>query len=160
MIFEEKEIEVKNGKKVTFRSAKVEDATMLIEYRSDDVECLNIMKEKYEAIFEEAKGMCSELVVDLVGDRPCMSKDIDMDEINEMADLVESVYRRNGCDDVRRFSSSTDANIPLSLGIPAICLGAGSAGKAHTTEEWVNKESLKLGFMITLDIILAEGGAL
>ena len=32
MIFEEKEIEVKNGKKVTFRSAKVEDATMLIEY--------------------------------------------------------------------------------------------------------------------------------
>ena len=33
--------------------------------------------------------------------------------------------------------SSTDANIPMSLGIPAITMGAGGeAGQAHTTEEW------------------------
>lgn len=34
-------------------------------------------------------------------------------------------------------ASSTDANLPMSLGIPAITLGAGgSAGGAHTVEEW------------------------
>jgi tripeptide aminopeptidase len=33
--------------------------------------------------------------------------------------------------------SSTDANIPMSLGIPAVTLGAGGeAGQAHTTDEW------------------------
>lgn len=33
--------------------------------------------------------------------------------------------------------SSTDANIAMSLGIPAVTLGAGGeAGQAHTTEEW------------------------
>ncbi len=33
--------------------------------------------------------------------------------------------------------SSTDANVPMSLGIPAITIGAGgAAGRAHTTEEW------------------------
>jgi acetylornithine deacetylase/succinyl-diaminopimelate desuccinylase-like protein len=33
--------------------------------------------------------------------------------------------------------SSTDANIPMSLGIPAITMGAGGeAGQAHTTDEW------------------------
>jgi len=33
--------------------------------------------------------------------------------------------------------SSTDANIPMALGIPAITMGAGGeAGAAHTTEEW------------------------
>jgi tripeptide aminopeptidase len=33
--------------------------------------------------------------------------------------------------------SSTDANIPMSFGIPAITMGAGGeAGQAHTTEEW------------------------
>jgi acetylornithine deacetylase/succinyl-diaminopimelate desuccinylase-like protein len=33
--------------------------------------------------------------------------------------------------------SSTDANIPMALGIPAITLGAGGeAGQAHTTDEW------------------------
>jgi len=34
-------------------------------------------------------------------------------------------------------TSSTDANIPMSLGIPAITLGCGGeAGQAHTTDEW------------------------
>ena len=34
-------------------------------------------------------------------------------------------------------ASSTDANLPMSLGIPAITMGAGGeAGQAHTTEEW------------------------
>jgi acetylornithine deacetylase/succinyl-diaminopimelate desuccinylase-like protein len=33
--------------------------------------------------------------------------------------------------------SSTDANIPMALAVPAITLGAGGeAGQAHTTEEW------------------------
>lgn len=34
-------------------------------------------------------------------------------------------------------ASSTDANVPLSLGIPAVTLGAGGeSGGIHTTEEW------------------------
>jgi len=34
-------------------------------------------------------------------------------------------------------ASSTDANVPMHLGIPAITLGAGGeAGQAHTIEEW------------------------
>ena len=135
-------------------------ASMLVEYRSDDVECLDIMKKKYQTIFEEAKGMCSELIVDLVGERPCMSLDIDFDTLNEMADLVELIQRKHGKCDVTRQSVSTDANIPHSLGIPAICLGAGVSGKAHTTEEWTNKEALKSGFLITLELILTEGNAM
>jgi acetylornithine deacetylase/succinyl-diaminopimelate desuccinylase-like protein len=34
-------------------------------------------------------------------------------------------------------ASSTDANVPMSLGIPAVTVGGGGeAGQAHTTEEW------------------------
>lgn len=37
--------------------------------------------------------------------------------------------------------SSTDANIPMSLGVPAICLGSGgTGGRAHTLEEWIDVE--------------------
>ena len=33
--------------------------------------------------------------------------------------------------------SSTDANIPMTLGVPAVTMGAGGeAGQAHTTDEW------------------------
>ena len=38
-------------------------------------------------------------------------------------------------------ASSTDANIPLSLGIPAVMFGSGTAaGSAHTLEEWIDVE--------------------
>jgi acetylornithine deacetylase/succinyl-diaminopimelate desuccinylase-like protein len=42
--------------------------------------------------------------------------------------------------------SSTDANIPLSLGIPAISIGTGgSGGGAHTPGEWFHPEGRELG---------------
>jgi len=42
--------------------------------------------------------------------------------------------------------ASTDANIPLSLGLPALSLGAGGqGGGAHTPSEWYNPEGRDLG---------------
>jgi hypothetical protein len=42
--------------------------------------------------------------------------------------------------------SSTDANIPLSLGLPAVALGAGGqGGGAHTLQEWYKPEGRDLG---------------
>jgi acetylornithine deacetylase/succinyl-diaminopimelate desuccinylase-like protein len=42
--------------------------------------------------------------------------------------------------------SSTDANIPLSLGIPAISIGTGGqGGGAHTPSEWYQPEGRELG---------------
>ena len=42
--------------------------------------------------------------------------------------------------------SSTDANIPLSLGIPAISIGTGGQGAgAHTPSEWYQPEGRELG---------------
>jgi tripeptide aminopeptidase len=41
--------------------------------------------------------------------------------------------------------ASTDANIPLSLGLPAVALGAGGAGGgAHTAAEWFHPEGREL----------------
>jgi tripeptide aminopeptidase len=43
-------------------------------------------------------------------------------------------------------TSSTDANIPLSMGIPALAIGAGGVGGgAHTTQEWFRPEGRDLG---------------
>ena len=42
--------------------------------------------------------------------------------------------------------ASTDANIPLSMGIPAVAIGAGGqGGGAHTPGEWYNPEGRDLG---------------
>jgi acetylornithine deacetylase/succinyl-diaminopimelate desuccinylase-like protein len=56
--------------------------------------------------------------------------------------------------------SSTDANIPLSLGIPAIAVGAGGAGGgAHTSQEWFRPEGRDLGLkriLLTLLLLMNE----
>ena len=42
--------------------------------------------------------------------------------------------------------SSTDANIPLSMGIPALAIGAGGlGGGAHTPQEWFSPDGRDLG---------------
>ena len=57
--------------------------------------------------------------------------------------------------------SSTDANIPLSMGIPAVAIGAGGVGGgAHTTAEWFSPEGRDLGLkriLLTLLLLLREG---
>jgi di/tripeptidase len=57
--------------------------------------------------------------------------------------------------------SSTDANIPLSLGIPAIAIGGGGiGGGAHTTQEWFRPEGRDLGLKrIFLLLLLLMRGA-
>lgn len=55
-------------------------------------------------------------------------------------------------------TSSTDANLPMSLGIPAITIGSGgSGGRAHSLDEWIDVEkgaSLK-GMLPGLTMLLA-----
>jgi di/tripeptidase len=52
-------------------------------------------------------------------------------------------------------TSSTDANIPLSMGIPAIAIGAGGAGGgAHTSQEWFRAEGRDLGLKRILLLLL------
>ncbi|MGH9612111.1 MAG: hypothetical protein ACRD4P_03420 [Bryobacteraceae bacterium] len=56
--------------------------------------------------------------------------------------------------------SSTDANIPLSLGLPAISIGAGGqGGGAHTPQEWFHAEGRELGLkriLLVMALLLRE----
>jgi tripeptide aminopeptidase len=59
----------------------------------------------------------------------------------------------------RRERSSTDANIPLSMGIPAISLGAGGrSGGAHTVEEWYDPAGRELGLQRIALVVLSVAG--
>ncbi|HTS46971.1 MAG TPA: M20/M25/M40 family metallo-hydrolase [Bryobacteraceae bacterium] len=56
--------------------------------------------------------------------------------------------------------ASTDANIPLSLGLPAISIGAGGqGGGAHTPREWFHPEGRELGLrriLLTLFLLASD----
>jgi di/tripeptidase len=57
--------------------------------------------------------------------------------------------------------SSTDSNVPFSLGIPAITIDSGGdGGRAHALDEWIDVEksaSLR-GMQIALAILLTLAG--
>jgi len=56
--------------------------------------------------------------------------------------------------------ASTDANIPISLGIPAVSIGAGGqGGGAHSAQEWFKPEGRDLGLkriFLTLCLLLRD----
>jgi len=56
--------------------------------------------------------------------------------------------------------ASTDANIPLSLGLEAIAIdGGGAGGGAHTLQEWFDSNGRELGLKRILLTMLALAGA-
>jgi tripeptide aminopeptidase len=56
--------------------------------------------------------------------------------------------------------NSTDSNIPLSLGIPAITIGAGGvSGDPHRLSEWYDPAGRELGYQRALLLLLALAGS-
>jgi len=76
-----------------------------------------------------------------IGSRPCgrLRPDAGILEILRAVDCHLGIRAQLDC-------SSTDANIPISLGLEALSIGAGGqGGGAHTTAEWYNPEGRDLG---------------
>ena len=126
---------------------------MLVEFRSDDEDGYNYMKAEFDRIFEKAKSEEGvEIEVELIGKRPSGKDNIKgIDELMKLtADTIRDVVKL----EPTYGSSSTDCNIPLSLGVPAVCFGVGGihAG-SHTREEWVDKESIKLGLELCAEFV-------
>ncbi len=97
----------------------------------------------------------------IIGDRPA-GKTPDSDPLVEAAMAVTRAMGRRA----ELALSSTDANLPMSLGIPAITLGAGGqAGQAHTLDEWYQNTkgpdgiARALAIAVLYDQLLAEVSA-
>ncbi|MFT5101645.1 MAG: tripeptide aminopeptidase, partial [Planctomycetaceae bacterium] len=55
--------------------------------------------------------------------------------------------------------SSTDANLPISKGIPAVTMSRGGrGGKAHSPDEWWSNDKGHIGIQIMLLTLLLEAG--
>ena len=158
------EVPKKEGTKTTYNVGTIEggtsvntiaqEASMLCEYRSDDVDCLRFMQERFASIFaSERKDATVE--VSLVGDRPCAAN-VDPEALAALRKICsDATIAVVGGEAPAAKSGSTDANIPHSLGIPAITMAVWIGGGAHTREEYVVKESLVPGFEIGLRTALA-----
>lgn len=128
-------------------------AEMLYEFRSNCRESMDIMQKHLDAAIEfyRAKGVA--VTVTPVGDRPCQG-DVDEDGMKKLMDRAAEATRRYFDREIRFSNGSTDCNIPLSMGIPAICVGCYDGAGAHTREEYIVIDSLPSGLKFAFDMML------
>jgi len=94
------------------------------------------------------------LKVDLIGERPTGETRAD----SPLVEVALEATRVLGITP-RLDQSSTDSNLPISLGIPAITLGAGgSSGASHSLDEWYDPRERDLGLKRGLLVILGVVG--
>ena len=87
--------------------------------------------------------------VEVIGERPCGETPVDHPLVQSAIDATRLVGREPDL-----AAASTDANVPISLGIPAIAIGAGGrGGDAHTPGEWFDNTDGALGIARALTIV-------
>lgn len=128
-------------------------AEMLYEFRSDERESLEIMERHLNAAIEVYRAKGVGVTVDLVGDRPC-SGEVDAEREMLLMGRAAAAIKRHYNAEMTCHAGSTDCNVPLSMGVPAICVGCYTGRGAHTREEYVNIDSLLPGLKFAFDLLL------
>jgi len=137
-----------------------ERAMARFDARSTDAEQLiglevDLHRAVEDAVIEANRGVRKDLAlrftIDTIGDRPAGA----LPEHTTLFENLRAVDRHLGIRTEPRIAS-TDANIPLSIGVPAISLGAGGdGGGIHTRGEWYDARGRELGLRRILLLLLA-----
>ncbi len=115
-----------------------------------------------QAVEEENKARSTDLGtvsadVKLIGDRPSGRTGDDTILVQTVTSVVKSYGLTPSYE-----TSSTDSNIPISMGIPAVTIGRGGpGGRGHSLDEWtdVEKKGAVRAAEVAVTIFLATAGA-
>jgi di/tripeptidase len=142
------------------------ESWMEVDMRSESRDELNKLAETFiglmhEAVDEENKARSIaqgkiELAMELIGDRPSGETPLSSPLIQSVSAMIKAAGMTPGYG-----ISSTDSNIPISMGIPAITIGAGGrGGRSHSLDEFIDveKTSAVKGVSTSLAILLSVAG--
>ena len=111
------------------------------------------IRDEMETARDRSKGKL-EWRLDLLGSRPGGELAPNSPLLATLRAADEAVHNQS-----RLERASTDANIPLSLGIDAIAIGAGgNGGGAHSLQEWYESDGREIGLQRVLLTLLGASG--
>jgi tripeptide aminopeptidase len=141
------------------------EATLKVDLRSENEEEITRMevalrdcmaagvKDEMDNARDRTRGKL-EWKMNLIGSRPGGELALDsplLDALRAADDFIANKSRNE--------RSSTDANIPLSMGIAAIAIGAGgNGGGAHSLQEWYDPSEREMGLKRVLLTLLGASG--
>lgn len=129
------------------------ESEMLYEVRSDLNDSLSQMDEFFYAMIERHRSAGENIEVEVLGIRPG-NGEVDQQKQEKLKDCCLAAMRTYYNGEISIQSASTDSNIPLSAGIPAVNMGTVMGGQLHTREEWIEKESMVPGQKMAICAIL------
>jgi len=128
-------------------------ATMLLDLRSVHPASLQRLEHRVRHIFETvAQETGIRIESRTVGQRPAAI----LDSTHPLCQQMQGIRKRLRLRQATFSASSTDANLPLSQGIPSLCLGMTRGGFAHTVREYIDIPPILLGLRQLYLAILAS----
>jgi acetylornithine deacetylase/succinyl-diaminopimelate desuccinylase-like protein len=167
------DFQVPSDPRVTFSVGVIEGGTsvnsiamtaaMQVDMRSVDAGALDSLDARFQAAIRQALdeenarwtiGERLTLEIDTIGIRPAGRQPDDAAIVRAARAAGQALGF-----DVPAVASSTDANIPIGLGIPAVTIdGGGSGGGAHSLGEWFDTADSHLGTQWALLFVLTLAG--
>ncbi len=128
-------------------------ATMLLDLRSVEANQLQRLERRVARIFENvAQETGIRIESRTVGQRPAATLDI----AHPLCQQMHAIRKRLRLRQATFSASSTDANLPLSQGIPSLCLGMTRGGLAHTVREYIDIAPILFGLRQLYLTVLAS----
>jgi tripeptide aminopeptidase len=135
-------LEVPREPKTTYNVGIIEGGTSIntiapyasaqLDMRSTDVAALDRLSEQVRVIIAHSAGEGLSTEIETLGERPAGQQS----KAEPLVQLAARIVRDLGIEPSYS-AASTDANIPISLHIPAVCVGITQVKQTHTTSEWI-----------------------
>jgi tripeptide aminopeptidase len=124
------------------------DAWLELDLRSENSETLASLIQRVEDLVSEAGKSGIWFDMDQIGERPAG----EISAKHPLIQLAAECIRAQGIEPVLTIGS-TDANIPLNKGYPALVLGVTTGGGAHTSKEFIDISPVERGMAHLVDFV-------
>jgi acetylornithine deacetylase/succinyl-diaminopimelate desuccinylase-like protein len=125
-------------------------ATAVIDMRSVDVDSLNELASSVERIIAAQDKDQISTEVEVLGERPAGQTPDSSPIVQTGLAILRELEMEPYTD-----ASSTDANVPISRGIPAVCVGVTRGEGAHRIEESIQIEPISSGIAQLLKLVMS-----
>lgn len=130
-------------------------ASLQLDLRSENVKILDKLVQTVRRVVAETEHRYAadsiKISMDVIGQRPAGAIPRENPLVQFAVDALNYVGYRN----INYMIGSTDANIPLSRGITAVCIGLTESANAHRTDEYIDPIHLPDGLSQLLLLVLA-----
>ncbi len=116
------------------------EAMLELDLRSEDSSTLENLADQVVEIVRLSRKQGVTTEAQVIGQRPAGELDVE----HPLVLLAQDCLRNAGIEPHLNIGS-TDANLPLSRGLPAVTIGLTSGGRAHSVQEFINLPPLKQG---------------